>query len=160
MKKKGYAILVTVLISLTQVQAQDFGLGFRISSHIGITGQYFLSSDRAIEGQMNYNNYGLDFVGLYEVHRSLGEPGWRWYYGGGAHISTWNHSPDNSLLIGVDGIIGIEYMFAQVPLALSIDLKPAFDLVASEDPFVSHNYVGIGLRYFFKKHAAAITKTI
>ena len=162
MKKLALAIVFFSIIISSSLKAQDFGIGFRISSHIGITGKYFLSNSKAIEGQLNYNNNGMDFVGLYEMHHSLGEPQWFWYYGGGAHISSWNHTGDNSMLIGVDGIIGLEYRFAQAPLALSIDLKPAFDFIASQDPFVSHNYIGIAVRYYFKKHSTtpATIKTL
>jgi len=158
MKKLALAIALMSIISSSPLLAQDFGLGFRISSHIGITGKYFLNDSKAIEGQINYNNNGMDFVGIYEIEHSLGEPQWYWFYGGGGHISTWNHTGDNSMLIGVDGIIGLEYKFTKAPLALSIDLKPAFDFISSEDPFVSHNYIGIAARYYFKKHSAAPTR--
>jgi hypothetical protein len=61
-------------------------------------------------------------------------------YGGGLHVGyeRWNQrfSRNNSVyyvtntdfIAGIDGLAGLEYMFAEVPLSLGIEAKPYFDL--------------------------------
>ncbi|WP_316929238.1 hypothetical protein [Nitritalea halalkaliphila] len=78
---------------------------------------------------------GLLLTGLYEIHNPIGgAPGLRWFYGGGAHLGTWNSRSrprwardDRSYTIfGLDLIIGLDYKFDNAPINLSIDWKPAF----------------------------------
>ena len=57
-----------------------------------------------------------------------------WYYGGGAHIGFWNGNSswgerDRAYtIIGIDGIIGIEYNFTEAPINIGLDWKPAINL--------------------------------
>ena len=43
----------------------------------------------------------------------------------------WDDNKNNNsrLVIGVDGQIGLEYVFEEIPLNLSIDWKPAFNII-------------------------------
>jgi hypothetical protein len=55
------------------------------------------------------------------------------YYGGDAHLGSFNNSwfNDNAsrLVIGVDGIPGLEFVFSEVPFNASLDWKPGFNLI-------------------------------
>ncbi len=151
----AFVILTCSLVCNTQLKAQEIGAGIRLSSQAGFTGKFFLDQQQAIEAQLNFNGYGYDLVGLYEYHMELSAPEWRWYFGGGAHLGTWNHAGVNATLIGIDGIIGIEYLIQSVPIGISVDFKPAFDFSNYADNFIAHNTIGIAGRYYFKRHAAA-----
>jgi len=93
-------------------------------------------------------------TGLYEIHaRAFDVRGLNWFYGVGAHIGQWND--DYPLLdergsyavVGVDGIIGLEYEIEEIPFTLSADWKPSLNLVGYT------GFVGFGgalsIRYVF-----------
>ena len=59
-----------------------------------------------------------------------------WYYGGGAHIGFWNGNNvkwgtagTSYTVIGIDGILGIEYSFSEAPINIGIDWKPAINII-------------------------------
>jgi len=117
--------------------AQDYqtGVGLRAGVSTGLTVKHFLTESAAIEGILHSRWKGLLVTGLYEVHRDIRElPGLRWFYGGGAHIGTWNgnkghpswrHQHNGYTVFGLDGIIGLDYGFDNAPINLSLDYKPA-----------------------------------
>ena len=93
---------------------------------------------QTIEGILAARWKGFIITGLYEIHNNQGFEVDRlyWYYGFGGHIGFWDGSnvswaddDDSYTVIGIDGILGLEYNFSEVPINLSIDWKPAFNLV-------------------------------
>ena len=59
-----------------------------------------------------------------------------WYYGLGAHIGFWDGNytnwgtpGENYAVIGVDGIIGLEYNFSEIPFNIGLDWKPAINII-------------------------------
>lgn len=138
--KKLLIIGIIILSSALSTNAQDYltGIGLRGGLSNGITIKHFVSEDNALEGIVSLRWKGLMVTGLYEFERYLDVPGLSWYYGGGAHIGFWNAADndipwadahDNYTVIGVDGIIGIEYTFEGVPINISLDWKPAINLI-------------------------------
>jgi len=60
----------------------------------------------------------------YEINSGL-ESGFSWYYGGGALIGFTNNLEDRaSLHTGINGILGLEYTFQEVPINCSLDTGP------------------------------------
>ena len=49
--------------------------------------------------------------------------------------------------VGVDGVIGLEYKFPKVPIAVFADFTLAMELYP--DPFIPWGQFGIGARYNF-----------
>lgn len=141
MKKLFFALallLTTTLIS----NAQDYstGIGFRGGIYNGITVKHFINSENALEGILSTRWSGFNVTGLYEIHNNTFDtPGLKWYYGAGGHLGTYDGNNkryddgDNHLVIGIDGIIGIEYSFAEAPINLGLDWKPTFDLIGGPD---------------------------
>lgn len=57
-------------------------------------------------------------------------------YGFGGHLGFWDggHArwadDDRSYtVLGIDGILGLEYSFVEVPICISLDWKPALNLI-------------------------------
>jgi hypothetical protein len=77
---------------------------------------------------------GLKTTFLLEKHQraSFGS-GWRWYVGAGGHMGLTEKYRgekygDPYMQLGVDGILGIEHTFTGLPLNISLDWKPEFNL--------------------------------
>jgi hypothetical protein len=77
----------------------------------------------------------------------LNASGLRWYYGAGAHVGFYNSKYyEGSSLIGIDGVLGIDYKVQGAPLNLSIDWQPSFEF-GNGSGF--EGWGGIGVRFTF-----------
>ena len=139
-KKAIVAVFSLMVMAVgTDAIAQDYqtGVGLRAGVSNGLTVKHFLSNRAAIEGMLHTRWKGLLITGLYEVHQDIQEfPGLRWFYGGGAHIGTWNgnkghpswrQNHNGYTVFGLDGIIGLDYSFDNAPINLTLDYKPAIN---------------------------------
>lgn len=130
---------IFALLILTGINAQDYntGIGIRGGLSNGLTVKHFISGNTALEVILATRWEGFNITGLYEIHaNAFDTPGLNWYYGFGGHIGFWdgNRSPwfdenDSYTVIGIDGILGIEYNFEAIPLNIGLDWKPGFNLV-------------------------------
>jgi hypothetical protein len=131
-------------------------IGLKFIYGISITGKFFISENSALEGILRYNGAGglgsnIAFSALYEYHLPIkGVSGLRWYVGGGGHVNyfSWDDSDiDGVASYGVVGVLGLEYKFAKLPLALSADWQPAY-IISPGSGFSAENG-GIGVKYTF-----------
>lgn len=129
---------VLVLIALTTTMAQDYqtGIGVRGGLFNGVTVKHFLSPTAAAEGILTTRWQGFNITGLYEIHKPLEPQRLKWYYGFGGHLGFWNgdavswaDDDKDYTVLGIDGILGIEYSFTEVPVNISLDWKPAFNII-------------------------------
>ncbi|HLP54966.1 MAG TPA: hypothetical protein VK151_08050 [Fluviicola sp.] len=78
------------------------------------------------------------FQALYERNYALGQ-GFDWYWGVGGHLGFWNygngkghyhhdHYYNSGSWGGLDGVLGIEYTFTEIPLNIALDAGPSFRL--------------------------------
>lgn len=139
--KKTYVILILFFSVLITSNAQDYktALGLRAGLPVGVTIKHFLNETNAIEGILASRWSGFVVTGLYEFEYWTGEyPALNWYWGAGAHVGFWNAGYNPRLdvtytgpVIGIDGILGLEYTFDEIPLNLSLDILPSINLVGS-----------------------------
>jgi len=85
-----------------------------------------------IGGQFRSQNYTYDY--RYKIE---GSPDW--FYSTGERVKD--------IDIGVDGIIGLEYIFEDAPVAIFIDAVLFMEIV--DDPFLFWGQGGFGVRYNF-----------
>ena len=87
---------------------------------------------------------GFNLTGLVEYHLPFSDvKGLMWYFGGGLHIGSWRgyydhpYYPDDRYFftMGIDLMLGLEYVFDQAPISLALDFKPAFDFVGAYRPW-------------------------
>ena len=160
LKKTIITFFTLVLMAAgSEALAQDYqtGVGLRLGVSNGLSVKHFVSDRAAIEGLLHTRWKGLVITGLYEVHQDIQElPGLRWFYGGGAHIGTWNgkrghpnwrHNHNGYTVFGLDGIIGLDYKFTGAPINLSLDYKPAFNI--TNDVGFWGDEVALSLRFAF-----------
>jgi len=163
--KKAFFILLTSLFLLfitTKSNAQDYkwAAGLKFGGYEnGISGKYFMQSNVALEGILGFRNHGVVVTGLYEIHQpAFSVDKLKFYYGFGAHIGSAGSGPyrrfngddriytDARLLLGADGVLGLEFVIPQSPIAVSLDLNPRVELATG--PFFDIA-PGLGLKYTF-----------
>jgi hypothetical protein len=136
--KKILLTLTFVLFLTLSSSAQDYntGVGLRLGFSNGLAVKHFLGDRSAVEGILVTRWRGFEMTGLYERHnQAFDVERLRWYFGGGGHIGFWNgdNTPwgeraTNYTLIGIDGVLGIEYSFREVPINVGIDWKPEVNI--------------------------------
>ena len=156
MKKLFFVIVLLMTITLVS-KAQDYstGIGFRGGFSNGLTVKHFINSENALEGILSTRWHGFNITGLYEIHaQAFDTPGLKWYYGFGGHLGFWDgdNNPwfddsNNYTVVGVDGIIGLEYSFDEVPINLSLDWKPALNIIGYTGFWGDE--LAISIRYIF-----------
>jgi hypothetical protein len=134
--------ITTFMISLCFVTlsiAQDYntGIGLRAGPFTGLTVKHFISEKAALEGLFASRWRGFEVTGLYEIHnRAFDLDRLKWYYGFGAHAgfydgnythNRWGERGRQYNVFGLDGILGLEYSFTEIPFNVSIDWKPTFN---------------------------------
>ncbi len=136
-----------LIFSVNSAQAQT-AVGMRLSPDgVGFTGKFFVNTPVAFELQMNAGLAGRNSytaVGLFEYHVPFSDPSFHFLLGGGAHIGGYE---DDGGIFGIDGIMGVEYVFKNTPLGLSVDFKPAVNFIGGNDWF-GDNAFGIAARIY------------
>ncbi len=127
MKKLIVAILfAAATVGTSAAQDYNWAAGLRLGGDTGgisVKHKFNPSSGLELIGSAYWDN-GFMVTGLYERYVPVIGKGFNFYYGAGAHIGGF----DKEFLLGADGIIGLEYKFDRVPIALSFDWKPALNL--------------------------------
>jgi hypothetical protein len=138
MKKITIVLLMAFCsVSLSYTQDYNTGIGLRLGYSNGLTIKHFTGSKTALEGIFASRWRGFEFTGLYEIHnQAFHTERLNWYFGFGGHVGFWNGdyagwgNPGTSYtVVGIDGILGIEYNFNEVPLNIGIDWKPALNII-------------------------------
>jgi len=137
--KRIFTIMTFAVLFSALASAQDYNkaIGLRGGLYNGITFKQFLGGKAAIEllGATRWSGIGI--TGLYEIHnRAFDVDRLNWYFGGGAHVgfyngnnTTWGDAGTSYVQVGLDLILGIEYNFTELPVNISLDWKPALDVV-------------------------------
>lgn len=124
----------------TQAQDYDLAVGARFGNGLGFSAKKTLNDRAKLEGILylgGFNSFGV--TGLYEITKNISDiDELTWYYGGGLTAFT---GYDAGLALGLDGIIGIEWNFSNIPLNVSADFKPTIFGVGTEATKV---FPGIG----------------
>lgn len=150
-------LIVFCLVSVSFAQDYNTGIGLRAGPYYGLTVKHFMGEKPAFELMLASRWSGFVITGLYEIHNiAFNTERLKWYIGFGGHIGFWNgdytyrywgERETQYTVIGIDGILGLEYSFAEVPISIGVDWKPAFDFVG-----YSHFWAdggALSIRYIF-----------
>ena len=156
MKNLKRIVLGLVLLigfgTASQAQNMSTGIGARLGFDSGLTVKHFLNSQNAVEGLLSFSPKYFQLTGLYEWQQSIHQVNnLYWYFGAGAHLGAIHkdkHDYSNSFLVGIDGILGLEYIFPTVPLTLGLDWKPAVNFTNSYNDYWYAGFA-LSLRYVF-----------
>ncbi len=142
MRKLALALILIGFVNSLSAQDYKTAVGVRIGIAMGVNVKHNLDSYNAVEGIFTHRWGGFILSGLYEYIQPTSEAGLNWYYGIGAHIGYWDSKRSGEFpgwwekghdgaytIVGVDGIIGIEYTLENAPFNLSVDWKPVFNIL-------------------------------
>lgn len=114
-----------------------------------ITIKHFVSDNTALEGLASFWNKGFRFTGLYEFYWNIpNADGLKVYAGPGVHIGAYNSKYGGSTLLGIDGVLGLDYKIRNAPINLSLDFQPSFEFGNDYNDSFSP-WGGLGIRYTF-----------
>jgi hypothetical protein len=152
---KRIALVIVLAIIAVQVNAQNktansltykTGIGLKLWDGGGITLKTFIQDKKAVEIIGFFNGDGARVTGLYELHGDLSTEGnLKWYFGAGAHVGFYKINSKSKTIIGVDGVLGLDYKFKELPLNLSLDWQPSFEFESSYG--FTGAFFGLSVRY-------------
>jgi hypothetical protein len=164
-------LLLFFLLMAAGLSAQEYNkqVGIRLGLTSGLTGKVIKDDRTAIEASMGFRTGGLQMYFLLESYHPVIKTNtahWMFYFGGGAHlgyvngydkIRRWSNSYGyymdeyfiSGTVIGLDGMIGTDYTFHKVPITLSLELKPYFELQAFKVAKANFWDFGLGIAYRF-----------
>lgn len=156
-------VAVIAFLCCLQLQAQSVevtsgssykqALGIKFPLGISATYKKFVTNNNSFEAVATFWKKGFRAAAFYEFNFYSFEdvPNLSWFVGPGVHAGAWREEYskifDNKLDIGIDGIIGFDYKFDNVPINVSVDWQPAVTVVGSAG--FTPSYGGIGVRYTF-----------
>jgi hypothetical protein len=157
---KTILLIAAIVIGLsTTTNAQrgmlENAVGARFSFGAGVTFQRFMSDRDVLEFIAMQRKGGISLTGLYEAHmEAFNVRGFKWYLGGGGHINSYNNQvrgyeylSTNTLVGGIDVIVGMEYFFPSAPFQISVDWKPVINLYNGTNKELDTG--GFSVRYRF-----------
>lgn len=167
MKKVILSVLMLVGLAFN-TQAQDISknaLGLRLGDNDGFGGeisyQRGLSKNNRLEldlGFRNSNNVdAFKLAGIYQWVWNI-DGGFNWYAGVGGGLGSYSYDynlgnqkyKDSGVIVFVAGDLGLEYNFKEVPIQLSLDIRP--ELYFNSDNYRSDSFapdLALGIRYKF-----------
>jgi hypothetical protein len=163
MKKKVLCLAVILLsiVYTSNAQLYKMGLGARLGNwnNVGaVTFKAFVGEKKAIELIGHFPYHGFIITGLYKYERYLPlADNLDWYVGFGGHAGVWDRyyydknkytSAHSVTIIGLDGIIGLEYKFKMTPISIGLDWKPSLNFNGYNDHV--GDAVSLAVRYILK----------
>lgn len=156
------------LVLSVQTQAQDYktAVGLRLGYPAAVSLKHFLTESSAVElygGARFWPGYrAFNVSGAYLIHRPLdiSELGgsFKWYFGGGGTAYFWNFNNSflgnnnyGSTTFGVQGYLGLEYTFDDLPLSVSADWVPTVFLGRGINTGFGAGYGALAVRYILNE---------
>lgn len=156
----AFTLIFTAVLKPAIAQTYTWAAGLKFGGYEnGISAKYFYAPQVALEGVLGFRNQGVVVTGLYEMYMSpFPVEQLRFYFGGGAHLGaegngvyqTFSGKNEtyraNAILLGFDGVVGLEYQIPKAPIAVSLDLNPRIEIATG--PFIDLA-PGLGIKYTF-----------
>jgi len=148
---KKVILAITLLIILAgsvDAQPSGFGLGVIVGDPTGLSVKHWISPRTAIDGALGWSFGKSNWVQLhgdYLIHNydivNVIKGKLPVFYGLGARLVF-----SSSNRVGIRGVVGLDYLFANDPLDIFLELVPILDLA----PDIEFDFnAGIGIRYYF-----------
>ena len=148
MKKIAVLLTILSLTAVTGLSAQNYNWAIGVRGGVtasGITVRHNFDPVNSIEGMLDFAQ-GFNVYALYERNVPVIASGFNFYYGAGVNIGSWDHH-EGKFTFGINGIVGLEYKVASIPLAFSLDYKPNRNVIGKTG-FHAADF-GLGIKVTF-----------
>lgn len=162
-------LLVGAIFMANGQQNYEKSAGIRLGSTSGLTFKKFVTENEAIELILSGRNEGTQISAIYLFHQPMEfsfNENFYVHYGLGGHIGyerfndiakiLTNVSGDEFVFeersffaMGIDGNIGIEYRWLEVPITIGFDVKPIFNFIGMRHTRGQFWDSGISFKYVF-----------
>lgn len=154
-------MLVTIfvilgIVSFSQAQVNSNAIGLRLGggdiNGAEISYQNRLSNVNRLELDLGFGTNGnhdrIFLAGIYHWVRNI-DGGFNWFIGPGASVGYYSYDNSDDINVAVGGQIGVEYDFQDMdlPLLLSLDARPMWDLLGDNTGLGWG--VALGIRYIW-----------
>lgn len=161
MKKKLAIASFTFLMTMTVVAQSDYKNAIGIKT-TGISFKHFLTDKNAIEVNASLWRWGGVLSASYQIHHDISNAeGLKWYIGPAAYAGVYRHKYYegnnkkyyNSAILGIGGIIGLDYKFTDAPVNIALDWQPSLEFISGDYDYAGVGFgaywVGAAIRYTF-----------
>lgn len=154
--KKLLLVLIAVIGISFAANAQSQAIGLRLGGGQGygaeLSYQKALGGINRLEADLGYRSYygagAFSLVGLYQAHFDIkAVPNLGWYVGAGPRIDLATYNGGASVAIGICGQAGVDYYLDALPIQLSLDIRPCFEVYPTT--FFYWGDIALGVRYRF-----------
>lgn len=163
MRKVIFTILI-ILPSIGFAQTFEHAVGIRGGLSSGFEYRFYTDDANSYKFLLGTRDGGIQLHALKEFHQydlfSFTDQ-LVLYYGAGLHVgyerwekyyvernTSW-YETRTAMLAGLDGLIGLEYQFYEVPISIGFEAKPYFDLLGREMFNVQLFDFAFTLKYLF-----------
>ncbi len=154
MKKITFISLFLLSAMIVTAQKNDgtynWAVGFKYTP-TAISVKHYTYRGDAIEFLLSKHELGTRLTTLLELCPKLNKSGSiRGILGVGGHIGIWDdgvkkNSYIKNPIVGLDGIVGIEYKIPKAPIAFQLDYQPGIDLIGNSD--THRNWGGLTIKF-------------
>lgn len=143
MKYTGILAVLIFIAIVASGQGFNHALGLRGGFTSGVEYRYYTSDGHSLKGLLGTRDRGAQLYLLtefYEYDLFLFSYQLVFYYGAGIHAGFESYDifqqkenrlvevTRSSFLAGLDGLIGLEYLFYEAPMTIGVEVKPFFDV--------------------------------
>lgn len=165
----SFITIIMIFFAANSIKAQEVvsSIGLRFG-HGGFSYKYIEDQRLGFETILSFRDNGVQFIGLVQAYRPIKTDrisNLYLYYGGGGHAGykgverayakpgvngceVYTDTRFNPVY-GFDGIVGAEYQFYSIPLAMSFDYKPFIEFFSENTVRLDLWDFGFSLRYTF-----------
>lgn len=134
----GLLFISSLCGSKLHAQQGETSVGLRLGYPFSASIKYFVSDEHAVEGYVGFRGSSVyrwtNISVAYQVHKPLDLDfieDLYWYFGAGGTLFIWTYDFDpffnnefNNTSFGIQGYLGLNYRFEEIPLELSADWIP------------------------------------
>jgi hypothetical protein len=163
---KRFLVLIIILLPalFSKAQGYNHAIGLRGGLSSGFEYRFYTDDENSYKLLLSTRDRGLQLHALREFHRfdlfDFTEQ-LVFFFGAGLHagyqswdVAHWNYNTlwyttRTSLIAGLDGLAGLEYVFYEIPLSLGIEAKPYFDVFGRKTVKIQPFDFAFTVKYLF-----------